>query len=259
MPASHPRTGDDVPVSVTIVTGAGSGIGRQVAIELAARDHRLVLAGRRADALEETVALCKGADAIAVPTDVRDAQAVDALFATALERHGRVDLLFNNAGVTSPPGTLDEIDPADWAAVIDTNLTGSFLCARAAFRTMREQDPQGGRIINNGSISAYVPRPGSAPYTASKHAITGLTRSIALDGRPFNIACGQIDIGNAETAIAEVMARGVPQPDGSVRPEPTMDVGDAARAVAHMASLPLESNVLFMTIMATNMPYVGRG
>jgi NAD(P)-dependent dehydrogenase (short-subunit alcohol dehydrogenase family) len=248
-----------VQVSVTIVTGAGSGIGRQVAVELASRGHRLVLAGRRADPLQETAALCAGTDVLAVPTDVRDADAVDALFAAAVRRHGRIDLLFNNAGMSGPAGTIDELDPADWATVIDTNLTGSFLCARAAFRAMRSQDPQGGRIINNGSISAYVPRPGTVAYAASKHAITGLTRSIALDGRPFGIACGQIDVGNAETAIAAAMASGVPQPDGTVRPEPTMDVAEVGRAVAHMAGLPLDANVLFMTIMATTMPYVGRG
>jgi NAD(P)-dependent dehydrogenase (short-subunit alcohol dehydrogenase family) len=248
-----------VQVSVTIVTGAGSGIGRQVAVELASRGHRLVLAGRRADPLQETAALCAGTDVLAVPTDVRDADAVEALFAAAVRRHGRIDLLFNNAGMSGPAGTIDELDPADWAAVIDTNLTGSFLCARAAFRAMRSQDPQGGRIINNGSISAYVPRPGTVAYAASKHAITGLTRSIALDGRPFGIACGQIDVGNAETAIAAAMASGVPQPDGTVRPEPTMDVAEVGRAVAHMAGLPLDANVLFMTIMATTMPYVGRG
>jgi NAD(P)-dependent dehydrogenase (short-subunit alcohol dehydrogenase family) len=248
-----------VQVSVTIVTGAGSGIGRQVAVELASRGHRLVLAGRRADPLQETAALCAGTDVLGVPTDVRDADAVDALFAAAVQRHGRIDLLFNNAGMSGPAGTIDELDPADWATVIDTNLTGSFLCARAAFRAMRSQDPQGGRIINNGSISAYVPRPGTVAYAASKHAITGLTRSIALDGRPFGIACGQIDVGNAETAIAAAMASGVPQPDGTVRPEPTMDVAEVGRAVAHMAGLPLDANVLFMTIMATTMPYVGRG
>jgi NAD(P)-dependent dehydrogenase (short-subunit alcohol dehydrogenase family) len=248
-----------VQVSVTIVTGAGSGIGRQVAVELASRGHRLVLAGRRADPLQETAALCAGTDVLAVPTDVRDADAVEALFAAAVRRHGRIDLLFNNAGMSGPAGTIDELDPADWATVIDTNLTGSFLCARAAFRAMRSQDPQGGRIINNGSISAYVPRPGTVAYAASKHAITGLTRSIALDGRPFGIACGQIDVGNAETAIAAAMASGVPQPDGTVRPEPTMDVAEVGRAVAHMAGLPLDANVLFMTIMATTMPYVGRG
>jgi NAD(P)-dependent dehydrogenase (short-subunit alcohol dehydrogenase family) len=196
---------------------------------------------------------------MAVPTDVRDVAAVDALFAAALDAHGRVDVLFNNAGLNGPPRTPDELDPAEWATVVDTNLTGSFLCARAAFRTMREQDPQGGRIINNGSISAYTPRPGSIAYTASKHAITGLTKSLALDGRPYDIACGQIDVGNARTELASAMSRGVPQPDGSVRSEPTMDVAEVGRAVAHMASLPLDTNVLFMTIMATDMPYVGRG
>jgi NAD(P)-dependent dehydrogenase (short-subunit alcohol dehydrogenase family) len=248
-----------VSAQVTIVTGAGSGIGRQVAIELAAHGHRLVLAGRRAEALEETATLCGGAETMAVPTDVRDVAAVDALFAAALDAHGRVDVLFNNAGLNGPPRTPDELDPAEWATVVDTNLTGSFLCARAAFRTMREQDPQGGRIINNGSISAYTPRPGSIAYTASKHAITGLTKSLALDGRPYDIACGQIDVGNARTELASAMSRGVPQPDGSVRSEPTMDVAEVGRAVAHMASLPLDTNVLFMTIMATDMPYVGRG
>jgi NAD(P)-dependent dehydrogenase (short-subunit alcohol dehydrogenase family) len=246
-------------VPATIITGAGSGIGRAVAVELAERGHDLVLAGRRASALEETADLCTGARPATVPTDVRDATAVDALFERAVATHGRVDLLFNNAGMTGPVGPPDEVDPADWDDVVATNLTGAFLCARAAFRVMRAQDPQGGRIINNGSIAAHVPRPGTIGYSATKHAITGMTRSLALDGRTFRIACGQIDIGNAQTAIAEMMATGVPQPDGSVRPEPTMDVGDAARAVAHMASLPLDANVLFMTVMATAMPYVGRG
>jgi NAD(P)-dependent dehydrogenase (short-subunit alcohol dehydrogenase family) len=248
-----------VSEQVTIVTGAGSGIGRQVAVELAGHGHRLVLAGRRAGALAETAELCGDAETKTVPTDVRDATAVDALFAATLDTHGRVDVLFNNAGMSGPPRTPDELDPADWTTIIETNLTGSFLCARAAFRAMRAQDPQGGRIINNGSISAYVPRPGSIAYTASKHAITGLTRSLALDGRPYAIACGQIDVGNAATELASAMASGVPQPDGSVRPEPTMDVAEVGRAVAHMASLPLDANVLFMTIMATNMPYAGRG
>jgi NAD(P)-dependent dehydrogenase (short-subunit alcohol dehydrogenase family) len=246
-------------VLASVITGAGSGIGRAVAVELAERGHRLTLAGRRAEALEETAGLCAGDRPLTVPTDVRDAAAVDALFDRAVDAHGRIDLLFNNAGLSGKMGPPDELDPEEWSAVIDTNLTGSFLCARAAFRAMRAQEPQGGRIINNGSIAAYVPRPGSIAYAASKHAVTGLTRSLALDGRPFNIACGQIDIGNAETAIAEAMAKGVPQPDGSVRPEPTMDVAEAARAVAHMASLPLDANVLFMTVMATGMPYVGRG
>jgi NAD(P)-dependent dehydrogenase (short-subunit alcohol dehydrogenase family) len=244
---------------VTVVTGAGSGIGRAVAVELAAHGHRLVLAGRREDALQETAGLCEGDAPIVVPTDVREPAAVDALFTTTLDAHGRVDVLFNNAGTTGPAGTPDEIDPAAWTAAVETNLTGSFLCARAAFAAMRAQDPRGGRIINNGSIAASTPRPGTIAYSATKHAVTGLTKSLALDGRPFDIACGQIDIGNAETAIAEKMAKGVPQPDGSIRPEPTMDVGEVGRAVAHMASLPLDANVLFMTIMATNMPYVGRG
>ena len=247
------------PGPVTVVTGAGSGIGRAAAVELAVRGHRLVLAGRRADALAETAALCDGPDPISVPTDVRDAASIDALFAATTDAHGRVDVLFNNAGVTGPAGPPDEIDPAAWSDAVATNLTGCFLCARAAFGIMRRQDPRGGRIINNGSIAAHTPRPGTVAYSATKHAITGLTKSLALDGRAYDIACGQIDIGNAATAIASAMAKGVPQPDGSLRPEPTMDVGEAGRAVAHMASLPLDANVLFMTIMATNMPYVGRG
>ena len=247
------------PGKVTVVTGAGSGIGRAAAVALAADGHRLVLAGRRAGALAETAALCDGPEPISVPTDVRDAASIDALFAATTDAHGRVDVLFNNAGVTGPAGPPDEIDPAAWSDAVATNLTGCFLCARAAFAIMRRQDPRGGRIINNGSIAAHTPRPGTVAYSATKHAITGLTKSLALDGRAYDIACGQIDIGNAATAIASAMAKGVPQPDGSLRPEPTMDVGEAGRAVAHMASLPLDANVLFMTIMATNMPYVGRG
>jgi NAD(P)-dependent dehydrogenase (short-subunit alcohol dehydrogenase family) len=247
------------PGKVTVVTGAGSGIGRAAAVALAADGHRLVLAGRRAGALAETAALCDGPEPITVPTDVRDAASIDALFAATMDAHGRVDVLFNNAGVTGPAGPPDEIDPAAWSDAVATNLTGCFLCARAAFGIMRRQDPRGGRIINNGSIAAHTPRPGTVAYSATKHAITGLTKSLALDGRAYDIACGQIDIGNAATAIASAMAKGVPQPDGSLRPEPTMDVGEAGRAVAHMASLPLDANVLFMTIMATNMPYVGRG
>jgi NAD(P)-dependent dehydrogenase (short-subunit alcohol dehydrogenase family) len=246
-------------MGATIITGAGSGIGRQVALDLAAAGHRVVLAGRRAEALQETAALCGGDAPVIVPTDVRDPDAVRALFATARDAHGTIDVLFNNAGVTGRWGPLEDVDPAEWQDVVDTNLTGAFLCAQAAFRAMKEQDPQGGRIINNGSISAHVPRPGTIAYTATKHAITGLTRSIALEGRPYRIACGQIDIGNAASAITEAMARGVPQPDGSVRPEPIMDVAEVGRAVVHMASLPLDANVLFMTIMATNMPFVGRG
>jgi NAD(P)-dependent dehydrogenase (short-subunit alcohol dehydrogenase family) len=239
---------------VAVVTGAGSGIGREVTRALLGAGYRVALAGRREEALRETAP-----DALAVPTDVTDPTAVAALFARVREELGRVDVLFNNAGTTGPAGTPDEIDPAAWTAAVETNLTGSFLCARAAFAAMRAQDPRGGRIINNGSIAASTPRPGTIAYSATKHAVTGLTKSLALDGRPFDIACGQIDIGNAETAIAEKMAKGVPQPDGSIRPEPTMDVGEVGRAVAHMASLPLDANVLFMTIMATNMPYVGRG
>ena len=246
-------------VGATVITGAGSGIGRQVAIDLAAAGHRVVLAGRRAEPLHETAELCEGETPGVVPTDVRDEDSVAALFAAARDAHGTIDLLFNNAGMTGPWGPLEDLDPADWRSVIDTNLTGAFLCAQAAFRAMKAQEPQGGRIINNGSISAYVPRPGTIAYTASKHAIAGLTRSIALEGRPYRIACGQIDIGNAASAITEAMARGVPQADGSVRQEPIMDVAEVGRAVAHMASLPLDANVLFMTIMATNMPYVGRG
>jgi NAD(P)-dependent dehydrogenase (short-subunit alcohol dehydrogenase family) len=246
-------------VGATVITGAGSGIGRQVAVDLATAGHNLILAGRRAEPLHETAELCKGETPVVVPTDVRDEDSVAALFAAARDAHGTIDVLFNNAGMTGPWGPLEDLDPEDWRTVVDTNLTGAFLCAQAAFRAMKAQEPQGGRIINNGSISAYVPRPGTIAYTASKHAITGLTRSIALEGRPYRIACGQIDIGNAASAITEAMARGVPQADGSVRQEPIMDVSEVGRAVTHMASLPLDANVLFMTIMATNMPYVGRG
>ena len=244
---------------VTVVTGAGSGIGRAVAVELAAHGHRLVLAGRRKDALEETAGLCDGDTPIVVPTDVRDPAAVDALFTRTLDAHGRVDVLFNNAGTTGPAGTPDEIDPAAWTAAVETNLTGSFLCARAAFAAMRAQDPRGGRIINNGSIAASTPRPGTIAYSATKHAVTGLTKSLALDGRPFDIACGQIDIGNAATDLTKDMAAGILQADFSTGVEPRMDADDVARAVVYMASLPPEANVLTMTVMATAMPYVGRG
>ena len=246
-------------VGASVITGAGSGIGRQVAIDLAAAGHRVVLAGRRTEPLHETAGLCEGETPVVVPTDVRDPRSVAALFAAALDAHGTVDLLFNNAGTPGSWGPLEDLDPAEFKDVIDTNLNGSFLCAQAAFKAMKAQDPQGGRIINNGSISAHVPRPGAIAYTTSKHAITGLTRAIALEGRPYRIACGQIDIGNAASAITEAMARGVPQADGGIRPEPIMDVAEVGRAVVHMASLPLDANVLFMTIMATNMPYVGRG
>ncbi len=243
---------------VAVVTGAGSGIGRAVAVGLAADGFAVVLAGRRADALQETAATIT-TDTLRHPTDVTDVGSVDALFAAIDQRFGRLDLLFNNAGVGAPPVPLDELSLEQWQRAVNTNLTGSFLCAQRAMAMMKRQDPAGGRIINNGSISAHTPRPNSAPYTATKHAITGLTKSIALDGRPFGITCGQIDIGNAETPMTARMADGVPQPDGSRRPEPVMNVDDAARAVRYMASLPPDSNVLFMTVMAAGMPFAGRG
>jgi NAD(P)-dependent dehydrogenase (short-subunit alcohol dehydrogenase family) len=244
-----------------IVTGAGTGIGRNVAGTLAAAGWNVVLCGRRQDVLDEA-ASGFGVDkprSLAVATDVTKADEVDALFAKAVERFGRVDLLFNNAGISYRSTMIDEIPVEVWQNVVDVNLTGSFLCARAAFRLFRSQTPQGGRIINNGSVSAYAPRPGSVPYTATKHAITGLTKTLALDGRRFNIACGQIDIGNALTEMAAPMTKGVPQANGTVAAEPVMDVQRVGDAVLHMASLPLDANVLFMTVMATNMPYVGRG
>ena len=243
---------------VALVTGAGSGIGRAVAVGLAADGFTVVLAGRRADALQETAATI-ATESLVQPTDVCDVASVDALFAAVSERFSRLDLLFNNAGVGAPPVPLEELTLEQWRRAVDTNLTGSFLCAQRAMGMMKRQDPAGGRIINNGSISAHTPRPNSAPYTATKHAITGLTKSIALDGRAFGITCGQIDIGNAETPMTARMADGVPQPDGTRRPEPTMDVADAARAVRYMASLPPDSNVLFMTVMAAGMPFAGRG
>jgi NAD(P)-dependent dehydrogenase (short-subunit alcohol dehydrogenase family) len=243
---------------VAVVTGAGSGIGRAVSIGLAADGFAVVLAGRRVDALEETAASIPG-ESLVQATDVTDVASVDALFAATEAQFGRLDLLFNNAGVGAPPVPLDELTLAHWRRAVDTNLTGSFLCAQRAMGMMKRQDPRGGRIINNGSISAHTPRPNSAPYTATKHAITGLTKSIALDGREFGITCGQIDIGNAESPMTARMPEGVPQPDGSRRPEPVMDVDDAARAVRYMAGLPSGSNVLFMTVMAAGMPFVGRG
>ena len=240
---------------IAVVTGAGSGIGRAAAKALIEAGWSVVAAGRREPPLRETLG---DADGLAVPTDVTDPDSVSSLFTATLRRYGRVDLLFNNAGVgLSTP--ITEISYEEWTRVVDTNLTGSFLCAQAAFRAMADQDPRGGRIINNGSLSAYVPRPQSIAYTATKHAVTGLTRSLALDGREFDIACGQIDVGNAGTELAERMATGVPQADGSVRAEPLMDVAEVGRAVAHMASLPLDANVQFMTIMATQMPFIGRG
>jgi NAD(P)-dependent dehydrogenase (short-subunit alcohol dehydrogenase family) len=242
-----------------LVTGAGSGIGRAVALALAGEGYAVTLAGRRAEALEETVSLAPGKAMLVVPTNVADVQSVDAAFARATEKFGRLDLLFNNAGTGAPPVPLENLTLAQWQAVVDTNLTGPFLCTQAAFRIMKAQSPRGGRIINNGSISAHAPRPNSAPYTSTKHAITGLTKSTALDGRAFDIACGQIDIGNAETPMTARMKNGVPQPNGTLVPEPTMDVDAVAKAVLYMASLPLDANVLFMTVMATKMPFVGRG
>ena len=243
---------------VAIVTGAGSGIGRAVAIGLSNDGFDVVLAGRRVELLEETAQSITTASLV-VPTDVRDVESVDGLFAATEARFGRLDLLFNNAGVGSPPVPLEELKLKDWQRAVETNLTGSFLCAQRAIAIMKRQDPPGGRIINNGSISAHTPRPNSAPYTATKHAITGLTKSIALDGRAHGITCGQIDIGNAESPMTARMPEGVPQPDGSRRPEPVMDVDDAARAVRYMASLPPGSNVLFLTVMAAGMPFAGRG
>jgi NAD(P)-dependent dehydrogenase (short-subunit alcohol dehydrogenase family) len=246
---------------VAVVTGGGSGIGRRAAVALAADGFAVVLAGRRTDPLHASAAEieARGGTGYAVPTDVTDEDSVAALFRAAVDRYGRVDLLFNNAGVGATPAAPDEVDLVDWERVVATNLTGAFLCLREAFRVMKRQRPAGGRIINNGSIAAHVPRPNSIAYAATKHAVTGLTRAASLDGRSFGIACGQIDIGNAETELAAATARGVPQADGSVRAEPMMAADDVARAVAYMASLPLSSNVQFMTVMATGMPYIGRG
>ncbi len=242
-----------------MVTGAGSGVGRSVAAALAEAGWSLALAGRRGSALAETAALT-GGDALCVPTDVTSPEAVRALFAAVRDRYGRVDLLFNNAGSFAGGGTpLEDLPYETWRQVVDVNLTGAFLCAQAAFRQMREQAPQGGRIINNGSLSAHVPRPHSVAYTATKHAVTGLTKSLSLDGRPYRIACGQIDIGNAATEMTARMQTGILQADGTVAAEPVMDAADVARTVVHMASLPLEANVQFATVMATTMPYVGRG
>ncbi len=249
------------PSKIAIVTGAGSGIGRATAQALLGAGWSVVLAGRRPDALE-AAARESGAPAartLAVATDVTDPASVRTLFARTQEAFGRLDLLFNNAGVGIPGVPFEELPLAGWRAVVDTNLTGVFLCAQEAFRLMKNQRPQGGRIINNGSISAHVPRPNSAPYTATKHAVTGLTKSIALDGRAYDIACGQIDIGNADTAMAGAMKKGVQQADGSLAIEPTMEVRHVADAILYMAGLPLHANVQTITVMATKMPYVGRG
>jgi NAD(P)-dependent dehydrogenase (short-subunit alcohol dehydrogenase family) len=244
---------------IALVTGAGSGIGRAVALAFAREGYGVVLAGRRVQALEETVSLAPDKPLLAVSTNVADPQSVATLFARTKEKFGRLDVLFNNAGTGAPPVPMEDLTLAQWQAVVDTNLTGPFLCTQAAMRIMKAQSPRGGRIINNGSISAHAPRPTSAPYTATKHAITGLTKATALDGRAFDIACGQIDIGNAETPMTARMKNGVPQPNGTLMPEPTMDVDAVARAVLYMASLPLDANVLSMTVMATKMPFVGRG
>ncbi len=241
-----------------LVTGAGSGIGRASARLLAQAGWRVALVGRRRDALEATAAEC-GAGALVLPCDIAKPDEVEAIFVEVAKEFGRLDLLFNNAGRGSPPKDIDETSLEDWFGVVDANLHGSFLCARAAFALMRRQAPKGGRIINNGSISAYAPRPGSVPYTVTKHAITGLTKTLSLDGRKHDIAVGQIDIGNALTEMAQKMTEGVPQADGSIRIEAVMDPEHVAQSVLHMASLPLESNVLFMTVMATKMPFVGRG
>ncbi|HEY2709518.1 MAG TPA: SDR family oxidoreductase [Caulobacteraceae bacterium] len=246
---------------VALITGAGSGIGKASALALAAEGWSLALCGRRLDRVEGVRADAEGlgVKAVAIAADVGDAAAVQAVFAEVEQSFGRLDLLFNNAGTGAPPKPLEDLTLEEWRRVVDTNLTGPFLCTQGALRLMKRQDPRGGRIINNGSISAHAPRPNSAPYTSTKHAITGLTRSTALDGRAFDIACGQIDIGNAETPLTARMAGGVPQANGEVIPEPVMDVADVARAVVYMASLPLTSNVQFMTVMATKMPYIGRG
>ncbi|RXS64737.1 SDR family oxidoreductase [Streptomyces sp. TM32] len=247
-----------------MVTGAGSGIGRAVAQALSDADWTVVLAGRRAEALAETARLAglttpESPALMAVPTDVTRPEQVDALFAAVQERFSRVDLLFNNAGTFGRTVPLDELAYEDWRTVVDTNLTGAFLCAQAAFRAMKTQDPQGGRIINNGSVSAHAPRPDSIAYTATKHAVTGLTKSLSLDGRPYRIACGQLDIGNAATEMTGRMQTGIRQANGQLAVEPVMDAADVARTVVHMAALPLEANVQFATVMATNMPYIGRG
>jgi len=263
---------------VVVITGAGSGIGREIAIGMLRAGHRVALAGRNPERLHATVTAAREAGAghetgeggdggeagaagetLVVPADVRSAESVGALFAAVVARWGRVDVLVNNAGTFGTGAPLDDVPPEVWSAVIDTNLTGSFLCAQAAFRQMKHQEPQGGRIINNGSVSAHVPRPFAVAYTASKHAITGLTKAISLEGRPYRIACGQIDIGNAATEMTGAFGAGVPQADGSVRAEPLMETRHVTDAVLLMAGLPLDANVEFLTIMATNMPYIGRG
>jgi len=249
------------PAKVAIVTGAGTGVGRAAALALLRAGYRVVLAGRRPGPLENVKkeAGAGAVNALCVPTDVADPASVKALFAKTKAAFGRLDVLFNNAGVNAPGIPLEDLSVEQWKNVVDINLTGMFLCTQEAFRIMKDQSPRGGRIINNGSISAHAPRPNSSPYTATKHAVTGLTKCTSLDGRKYDIACGQIDIGNARTEMAERMAKGVPQADGEIRVEPLMDVNHVGEAVVHMANLPLETNVQFMTIMATKMPFVGRG
>ena len=245
---------------IAVVTGAGSGIGRAVTLRLLENGFNVVLAGRRIEALEETASLTKdSSNTLLVPTDVSKQDSVEALFAKVEETYGRLDLLFNNAGVNTPASLLEDLSLEDWQRIVGINLGGPFLCTQQAFKLMKKQNPMGGRIINNGSISAQVPRPNSAPYTATKHAISGLTKATSLDGRKYNIACGQIDIGNTRTEMAEQMTKGVPQADGSTTIEPTFDVTHVADAVLYMANLPLDANVLTMNVMATKMPFVGRG
>lgn len=246
---------------IALVTGAGSGIGRAVSLALNSAGYSIVLAGRRSAELERTAALAERPDAsmLAVPTDIAQPDAVSALFARAKDAFGRLDLLFNNAGAGAPGIPMEDLTYEQWSAVVAVNLTGAFLCAQHAIRLMKSQHPRGGRIINNGSVSAHSPRPNSTPYTATKHAITGLTKSISLDGRKYDIACGQIDIGNAATEMTERMTAGVAQADGTNAPEPRMDVRLVAEAVLYMANLPLDANVQFMTVMATKMPFIGRG
>jgi len=246
---------------VALITGAGTGIGKASAVALAKKGYDLVLSGRRPEPLADVATAVEelGPQTLSVPTDVTDPDSITALFETAKARFGRLDVLFNNAGIGAPPVPMEELTVKQWKAVVDTNLTGSFLCTQEAIRIMKEQDPQGGRIINNGSISAHAPRPFSSPYTSTKHAITGLTKSTSLDGRAYNIACSQIDVGNAATEMTARMSGGVPQANGSVMSEPTMHVDNVANAVVYISEMPLDANVQFITVMATKMPFVGRG
>src|SRR5271165_5544205 len=251
----------DSLAKIAMVTGAGSGIGRQAAIALANDGYKVVLAGRRKDALQATALQIsqRNSQTLVVPADVGDPGSVRELFAKTRQAFGRLDLLFNNAGISAPGLPLEDLSYEEWKAVVDTNLSGAFLCTQEAFKIMKNQQPRGGRIINNGSLAAHSPRPNSAPYTATKHGVTGLTKATSLDGRKYDIACGQIDIGNALTEMGEKMKQGALQPNGTIEPEATMDPADVARAIVYMASLPLEANVQFMTVMATKMPFIGRG